>query len=204
MPYTPWQPISPEAALDRAYRDRADVQALLAQVKAGEAKLRSANSQRLPTVHMDASYGKIGADPSSAKMTFGVQAIVRMPILTGGDVRGKLLEADAELRQQKARLEDLRNGIYYEIQYALLDVQAADAQTRLARGAMELAEEQLARFRNQPGDSGEALQAQEAAATAHANFMSSVYTYNIAKIGLARALGVAEESYIEFLAGTSR
>ena len=62
---------------------------------------------------------------------------------------------------------------------------------------MELAEEQLAGF--VAGSSAQlvdkVLQAQEA----EENVVSSLYTYNVAKLTLARALGIAEESYMEFL-----
>ncbi len=200
IPYAPPPPIALDAALERAWRDRPDVQAQLARVNAAAAKLLSANGTRLPTVHMLGDYGKIGLDPSSAKMTFGIAAIVRVPVIQGGNVRGKVLEADAELEQQKARLDDLRDGIYYEIQNALLDVQAAEEQVQLARGAMELVPWAAA----QPADTVEALQAQEALLTAEEDFVSSLYTYNVAKLTLARALGLTEESYIEFLRGTAR
>ncbi len=199
MPYAPLQPISLDAALQRAWRDRADVQAQIARVKAAEAKLRSANGRRLPTVRLQGDYGKIGLNASSAKMTFGIGFIVRVPIIQGGNIRGEVLEADAELKQEKAKLNDLRDAIYYEIQNALLDVQAAAEQVQLARGSMELAEEQLARFvagsSPQPIGSAAVFQAQEA----EENVVLSLYTYNVAKLTLARALGIAEESYMEFL-----
>lgn len=199
MPYAPLQPISLAAALKQAWRDRADVQAQLARVKAAEAKLRSANGRRLPTVHLHGDYGKIGLNASSAKMTFGIGLIVRVPIIQGGNVRGEVLEADAELKQEKAKLDDLRDAIYYAIQNALLDVQAAAEQVQLARSSKELAEEQWARFvagsSPQPIDSAAVFQAQEA----EENVVLSLYTYNVAKLTLARALGIAEESYMEFL-----
>ena len=111
---------------------------------------------------------------------------------------GQVLEADAELKQEKAKLDDLRDAIYYAIQNALLDVQAAAEQVQLARSSRELAEEQWARFvagsSPQPIDNAAVFQAQEA----EENVVLSLYTYNVAKLTLARALGIAEESYMEF------
>jgi outer membrane protein TolC len=226
MSYAPLRQMTLDDALGRAYRGRADFQAQLARVEAAEAKRRSASSERLPTVHIRADIGKIGQEPPSAKKTFGLQGILHVPIM-GGATRGNVLEADAELRQEKAKLEDLRDAIYYQIQNALIDVQAAEEEVRLARGAVQLADEQLARStdrgvvtagaattpRNvidragaveprQGGDSGDTLQAQDAATAANANYISSLYTFNAAKLTFAQAIGVAEAAYMQFLAGT--
>lgn len=229
MPYAPLRPMTLDDALGRAYRDRADFRAQLARVQAAEAKRRSASSERLPTVHIRADIGKIGQEPPSIKQTFGLQGILHVPIM-GGETRGNVLEADAELRQEKARLEDLRDAIYYEIQNALVDMQAAEEQLLLARGAAQLAEEQPARSKDrvaamtpeavssplnlavvsradpveprQGGTGGETLQAQDAAEAASANYISSLYAFNVAKLTFAHAIGVAEEAYMQFLAGT--
>ena len=50
-------------------------------------------------------------------------------------------------------------------------------------------------------DTVEVVQAQEAVAGAHENYISSLYQDNYAKISLARALGLAEEGVKEFFKG---
>ena len=152
-----------------------------------------------------------------------------MPII-GGETRGNVLEADSELRKEKARLEDLQEAIYYEIQNALVDVQAAEEQVRLARGAIQLAKEQVARSEDrvaavtpgatftllrliavdradpaesrQDGNSGDTPEAQGPVAAANDDYITSLYAFNIAKLTFARAIGVAEEAFMQFLAGT--
>jgi outer membrane protein TolC len=47
----------------------------------------------------------------------------------------------------------------------------------------------------------EVVQSQEAVARAHEQYISSLYSYNFAKISLARALGVAEEGVKEYFKG---
>ena len=231
MPYAPLRPITLEDALERAYRDRADFRALLAQVQAAEAKRRSASSERLPTVHINADIGKIGqiSAPRFVDRTFFLGGVLHVPIF-GGATRGNVLEADAQLRQEKARLEDLQDAIYYEIQNALIDVQAAEERVQLARSAVELAEEQVAQSKDrdaaatsgaaftplrliavdradpaeprQGSGSDETLEAQESVAEANDNYISNLYAFNIAKLTFARAIGVAEEAYMQFLTGT--
>jgi len=229
MPYVPLRPITLEDALERAYRDRADFRAQLAQVQAAEAQRRSASSERLPTAHISADIGKIGQEPPFAKRTFGLRGTLHVPII-GGGIRGNVLKADSELRQEKARLEDLQEAIYYEIQNALVDVQAAEEQVQLARGAIQLAKEQVARSKDsvaavtpgagstllrliaigradtaeprQGGDSGDTPEAEGPVAAANDDYITSLYAFNIAKLTFARAIGVAEKAFMQFLAGT--
>ena len=75
----------------------------------------------------------------------------------------------------------------------------------MARSNIDLAEETLTRSRNRftagVTDTVEVVQSQEAVASAHEQYISSLYNYNFAKISLARALGVAEESVKEYFKG---
>jgi hypothetical protein len=47
----------------------------------------------------------------------------------------------------------------------------------------------------------EVVQAQEAAATAHEQLISSLYLHNLAKVSFARSIGRAEEGVLEYLKG---
>jgi outer membrane protein TolC len=44
----------------------------------------------------------------------------------------------------------------------------------------------------------EVVQSQQAVASAHEQYISSLYSYNFAKISLARAVGVAEDAVKEY------
>jgi outer membrane protein TolC len=50
-------------------------------------------------------------------------------------------------------------------------------------------------------DTVEVVQAQEAVASAHETYISSLYSYDYSKISLARALGLAEEGVKEYFKG---
>jgi len=50
-------------------------------------------------------------------------------------------------------------------------------------------------------DTVEVVQAEEAVASAHEQYISSLYSFNYAKIALARALGMAEEGVKEYFKG---
>jgi outer membrane protein TolC len=75
----------------------------------------------------------------------------------------------------------------------------------VARSNIVLAEETLVQSRDRfsagVADTVEVVQSQELVASAHEQFISSLYTYNFAKISLARALGVAEEAVKDYFKG---
>jgi len=75
----------------------------------------------------------------------------------------------------------------------------------VARSNIDLAEQTLTQSRDRFGagvtDTVEVVQSQEAVASAHEQYISSLYSYNFAKISLARALGAAEEGVKEYFKG---
>jgi outer membrane protein TolC len=194
-----------EDSLQRAYEARSDLRAASAAVQAAEAARRAAQGEAFPSVHVDAAYGDIGNTVGSAKMTYSVAAILRVPIFQGGRVRGRVVQADAALQQQKAQLEDLRIRIDYEVRAVFLDLKAAEEFVAVAKSTTDLASEQLAqaqdRFTAGVASNLEVVQAQDAVAAATENYLSSLYAHNLAKVSLARALGIAEKSLGQFLGG---
>lgn len=205
MPEAPAPVLSVEEALRRAYDGRADWKSALAAVRAAEASRKSALGDTLPTIDVTADYGAIGQTIGGALATYSLGAAVRVPLLKGGHVAGKLLAADAVLEARRASLEDLRGAIDYEVRTAALDLRAAAERVGVAQGALSLAREQLQqaqdRFEAGVANNIDVVQAQEAVAAATESHISSVYDHNFAKAALARALGVAEEAYLLFLRG---
>jgi outer membrane protein TolC len=205
IPYAPMPPVAFDQALDRAYATRADYQAAKTQVEAAEAAKKAARGDALPSLHFNGDYGDIGNAPGRSHGTYTVAATLRIPLFQGGRVHGEILQADAQLAERQAELEDLRARIAYELKTALLDLKSSGDRTQVARSARDLAREQLQqaqdRFSAGVVSSIEVVQSEDALATADENYISSLYTYNVAKASLARALGVAEKSYREFIGG---
>jgi outer membrane protein TolC len=205
MPLATLAPPSPEEAVARAWRERPDLKAAQARVEAAEAQRRSALGEGLPSLAVDADYGTIGNDPGTARATFTLGAALRVPIFEGGRVQGKVRAAEARVQEDRARLEDLRARIYYEVQTAFLDLRSAQDRVQVAEKALGLGREQLRqaqdRFAAGVASNIDVVQAQEALATASENSIASLYAHNVAKVSLARALGGAEASYIQLLRG---
>jgi outer membrane protein TolC len=208
MPFAPMPPITPEQALEKAYATRADLKAADVRVHAAKQERRAAVGEGLPSLAVAGDYGWIGNTASSALATYTVAASVRVPLFEGGKVQAKVQKADARLRQAEAALADMKARVYYEIQGTLLDLEASEARVRVASSALDLAEQALtqARDRFAAGVAGniDVTQAQEAVARATEDRIESLYQHNVSKAELARALGVAETSYREYLRGTSR
>jgi outer membrane protein TolC len=130
---------------------------------------------------------------------------LQIPIYTGRSVEAEILESDALLEQRKAELANLRDRIEYEIRTANLDIQSALQQVKVAESARDLAQQQLMqaqdRFVAGVANSLEVVQAQDAIATADENYISSLYTLNIAEASLARATGSAEKTIKTYFGG---
>jgi outer membrane protein TolC len=203
--YQPGPDVSFDAAVDRALRTRPDYLAALEQVRAAELSRAAALGEALPSVHVDANYGAIGLTADSARSTFSVAAVADVPIFQGGRTHGRLLEADAALRDRRAAADDLKAGIFYDVNTAFLDLQASGEQVQVATRARDLAASQLSQARDRfaagVGDNIEVIQAQQAVALANEQFTSALYAHNLAKAALARAVGIAETDMLRYIGG---
>ena len=204
-PYQALTPLPLEVYLQRAYSSRADYQAAQAQVRAAELSRRAASAGHYPSLDLSANYGDIGVTPAQSNGTWQVTGGLNIPIFAGGKVHSDVLEADAQLKQARSQLGDLRGRIDYEVRASLLDLNAAAEQVEVARSSVELAEETLAqsqdRFTAGVADNLEVVQAQESVAAAHEAYIQSLYAHNLAKVELARAVGDAEQAVKRYLKG---
>jgi outer membrane protein TolC len=203
--YQPFEGITVDEALKRAYATRSDYQAAVTDIRAAEFSRKAAVAGYFPSLSFNADYGAGGAHPSTVTQVFDVRGTLSIPIFQGGSVHGEVLQADARLEQSRERLENLRAQIDSDVRTALLNLQSSAEQVAVARSNINLAEETLAQSRDRFSagvtDTVEVVQSQQAVASAHEQYISSLYSYNFAKISLARALGAAEEGVKEYFKG---
>jgi outer membrane protein TolC len=204
-PYQALEVLTVEAALGRAYGSRSDYQAAISDVRAAEFSRKAALAGYFPSLSLNADYGLGGAHPSTATPVADLRGTLSIPIFQGGSVHADVLQADARLEQSRERLESLRAQIDSDVRAALLNLQSSADQVNVARSNIELAEETLTQSRDRFSagvtDSVEVVQSQEAVASAHEQYISSLYSYNYAKISLIRALGIAEQGVKEYFKG---
>jgi outer membrane protein TolC len=201
-PYRPFDGITMEDALKRAYASRSDYLAAMTDVRAAEFSRKAAVAGYYPSLSFNADYGTAGSHPSTATQVFDVRGTLSIPIFQGNSVHADILQADARLQETRERLDNLRAQIDADIRTALLNLQSSADQVNVARSNIDLAEETLVQSRDRFSagvtDTVEVVQSQEAVASAHEQYISSLYSYNFAKISLVRSLGIAEAGVKEY------
>jgi outer membrane protein TolC len=205
IPYVPVPQTTLQEALDEAYRSRPDYLAALERVRAAEARRSAVAAESLPSAKVTADYGDIGPAVSDSHGTFNVTGAVSVPILSGGDRHGRLIQADAALRDRQAEADDLRAGIYYEVRTTFLNLQASEQVLKTADQARTLAADELTQARDRfaagVASNIEVIQAQGAVALANEQYTSALYQFNVNKALLARGVGAAERLTRQFLGG---
>jgi outer membrane protein TolC len=203
LPYRDISPLSIDEALEIAYKSRSDARSALASQKAAAQTLSATKGERYPVVAVNGEYGDIGPTFGRSHGDFTFQAGIRVPLFTGGRIKGDITEAEAQLRQRKAEAENVRGQIDYDVRTAFLNLNAAQEQVAVAKQNVELANESLARskdrFSSGVTDSVEVVQAEQALASANDQYITSLYNHNFSKLSLARALGVARTNYEQYL-----
>jgi outer membrane protein TolC len=205
VPYRELTPATLEDAIQNAYKARADYQSQMNQVRSAELARRAASAERYPSLGVETDYGLSGVNPGSSHGTVDAAATLRIPVFQGGRVHGDVLRADASLSRERQRLEDLRARIDQEVRDAYLDLEAAAQEVSVEKSAVTLATQTLAqsrdRFVSGVTDNIEVVQAQDALAIATDSYIASLYSHNLAKMTLARATGVAEASFAQYVEG---
>jgi len=205
LPYSEINPPTVEDALNVAYKSRSDFRSALDSEKSAAQTLSAARGERYPVVAVNGDYGDIGPTFGNSHGDFSFQAGISVPIFTGGRIKGDITQAEAELRQRKAEAENIRGQVDYDVRTAFLNLNAAKEQVTVARQNVDLANENLARskdrFTSGVTDSVEVVQAEQSLASANDQYITSLYNHNLAKLSLARALGVARTDYQQYLGG---
>ena len=205
VPYQELTPSSLDEAIQSAFKIRADFQSEVNRVRSAELERKAASAERYPSVGAETDYGLSGVNPGSSHGTVDAAATLRIPIFQGGRVHGDVLRADASLTGERQRLEDLRARIDQEVRDAYLDLESSAQEVSVEKSAVTLATQNLEqsrdRFTSGVTDNLEVVQAQDALAIANDGYIASVYSHNLAKIFLARATGVAESRFAEYVEG---
>jgi outer membrane protein TolC len=203
--YRPLATMSLNEALSDAYAHRPDYHSAIAQLRAAKLDRKAVAAERYPSISLQADYGDIGVNPANSHGTVNAAAVLTIPIFEGGKIHGDALQAGAALKQARERLANLRARIDQDVRDAFFDLQAGSARVSVEKNAVVLANQTLQqardRFASGVTDNIEVIQAQESVAAAEDSYIASLYSYNIAKISLAKALGIAESGFENYLRG---
>ena len=201
------QPAVPEAAasIQQAFEKRWDLKAAESQVHAAELVLSAAHAERLPSASITADYGVLGPTPVSNHGVYSVVGAVNVPVFQGGRVKADVEQAEATLHQRQAELADQRGRVEQEVRTALIELETAIGEVRLAESNRELANDTLRqardRFNAGVATTVEVVQAQEQVASAESDYISGLFAFDLARISLSRATGQAETDLPTLLSG---
>lgn len=204
VPYAALDGVTQEQALQEAYSTRPDYLSAKEQVRAAELAGQAVAAENYPSLTTDTNYGDIGSPnfaTSNGTLSFAIT--LNVPIFQGSRVRADKLQADAALRQRRAELADLKGQIDQQVRTAFLNLKSSSDLVAVAQSNIDLADQTLAqardRFRSGVADNLEVVQAQESVASANQSYISSLNAFNMAKISLAAAIGIAEKSALQYL-----
>jgi outer membrane protein TolC len=204
-PYKALDNLDPASAFASALKTRKDLQASEERVKASEATRKAALADRLPTASFSGDYGDIGETPGHSHGSFTATGTVSMPILQIEKNRGEDQVSGAALQQAKDKLSDAAQQVNADIRSNILDIQSAARLVEAAKSNVDLATEALneaqERFHAGVADNLPVSQAQTQFEQANDQYIGALYQHNVAKLSLARAMGVAQTNYKDYLGG---
>jgi outer membrane protein TolC len=204
-PYAPFDHLDVDAAVQQALATRSDLKAMQQSVAAAENARKAATDERLPTISFSGDYGDIGINPSHSHGTGDATGSLDVPLFEEGKLRGDAKMAQAQLDEERAKLSDLHGQIAADVRDSILDIQAAEQLVDVAQSNVNLAKEALSeaqqRYKAGVSDNLAVSQAQQAMAQADQQYVAALYRHNVAKLSLARAIGVAATNYKDYIGG---
>ena len=202
-PYSDLAEQTPEEVRAVAYKNRQDYQKLQNQVVTYKALHNTYRAQRLPTLVFNSYYGTSTVNGAGTHGNFAAVGTLYIPLFREAGIRGQEDASKAQLDGVNAELADLRNHIDVQVRSALLDVSASAKLVEVAKSNLELTTRALSdetdRVNAGVDDNLPLVTAQATLADAENNLVESLYQYNVSKLALARAAGVLETQYRDYI-----
>jgi outer membrane protein TolC len=195
LSYEPTEAISVEQAQAAALKNRPDIKAQSEHEAAARLNANAVKLERLPNLVAYADYGTTGTngDIVSLLPTRDYGVALRVPIFDGGRRDARRAEFASQFRQERVRTNDLREQIDLDIRTALDSLHSAEEQLKVAEEGLTLSDSELtqSRRRYEAGFATniEVTDAQTRLERARDNRIDALYSYNVARIDLGRAMG---------------
>ncbi len=204
-PYKALDHVDPKAAFEQALKNRRDLKALAESLKATEAQKKGAWEQQLPSADVSGFFGDEGTTVGHSHGVYTATGEVTAPILQIAKTRGDEQVAGSQYRQADAKLSDQVQQVNQDIRGSILDIESAAKLVEATKSNVDLSQEALSeaqqRFHEGISDNLPVSQAQSQFEQANDQYISALYQHNVAKLSLARALGVAQTNYKDYLGG---
>jgi len=186
-------PATVNDAVTIAQQNRPELRVSSETLAAFQADFQAARGARLPTIDAFADAGRIGPEVDDTDTTWRVGVELRIPLMDRS--RHDAQAARFRLEQQRVLREDLLQRISAEVRNAVVALETGAAGLRSAQEERRLAEQELreARTRFEAGVAGnlELVEAQRSLSIARERVVGAQTVLVRARVGLARAVGVA-------------
>src|SRR4030043_1071122 len=131
-----------EDALAKAYKDRPDLQSIIAKKQASEESIKLAKKGYYPLLTGSAAYNWSG-EKFPLEHGWNVGASLSFPLFSGFLTKYQVEEANANLNVLRANEELLRQTVFLEVQQAYLNLKDAEERIPTAELTVKQAEENL-------------------------------------------------------------
>ena len=204
-PYADLAEMTIAEAKQQAYASRQDYQSLKQQIRAAQLERQATKHERFPTITFNANYGVQGVTGLTYHGIFSSSGSLDVPVFQEAKFRSDRDAAEAQLNELNTQFNDLTNKIDQQLRDSMLDLESAAELVRVSRSNVDLATTALGqstdRFQAGVDDNLPVVQAQSTLAQAQTQYVSNVYQFNQAKLGLARNLGIVDTQYKNYIGG---
>jgi outer membrane protein TolC len=204
-PYADLEQMSIEDARRLAYQSRQDYQGMQRQVNSARLSRSAARYERLPTLTASGNYGVTGLTHGLYHGTFVALGELDLPLFKEAQFRGDADVAEAQQADTLNRQADLKQQIDQQLRDSMLDLNSSQTLMRVSQQNVSLATRALSdandRFAAGVDDNLPVVQAQATLSQAQSQLIADTLSYNEAKLGLARNLGIVDTQYKTYLHG---
>lgn len=209
---TPWTAMSPpadfernvESLIDDARRNRPDLTAAEAQLRAARANVDASRAAHLPSISLAATPGWQDTSGITTN-TSNIGIAVTIPLFTGFSQTYKVRTAEAQADLKAAQRDSLQLQVALDVWRSYQNLMTATQSMRTTVDLLASAEQSekvaLGRYRAGVGSILDLLSAQSALASARQQRVQSAYEWNVSRATLAQSVGVLDAAILPVLTG---
>lgn len=196
--------------IETALNNRPDLKAYYETKKAKKAEIYSTATDWLPSISLNASYGRAHDyknDNGSFRDNYNIGITASMPFFTGGYIYNNIARTKAELNIVNQQISDLEKNIQLDVWTAYQDFMTAKrtyiTSETLLKSATETEKTMLGRYKNGKSSILDLLNAQTDLASARYEHISAQHNWFITRANLVRAIGQMSLEEIENITNAS-
>lgn len=186
-----------DSLIATALRQRPDIRAADAALRAAAQSVSAVKAERLPSLHLYGDYGLSGRNGRSYLGTYAWGLAVAVPIFNGFEREGRIDEEQARLLELERRQTDLLDQVALEIRTAQLELSAAYEQVSATRDRLDLvaaeARQSAERFQAGLDNNADVITALLALNVARVTHIDALTAWHRARVAMARATGTVTE-----------